>query len=236
MQGFPPAPDARVTLANWQTPPYNRWAFSHLREIVPTQRIARGDGPVLPLPADPQPVGEVETVRRTARAPAWTPSSTTPSRTAWSSCRTAGWLRALPRPDHGGHHAPAHVDLEVGRQLRRGQPRRPRGALARAARDRHVPEMLSGGYRGRDGAPPAGHAVGHPLRARSTPTRTPRCASSSRRPGGARWSRRPARVHVPLPRHAGAAREHGARSSTAPARRTCWAGSASGPRGGGWRT
>ena len=63
MQGFPPAPDARVTLANWQTPPYNRWAFSHLREIVPTQRIARGDGPVLPLPADPQPVGEVETVR-----------------------------------------------------------------------------------------------------------------------------------------------------------------------------
>ncbi|MBL8926978.1 MAG: serine hydrolase [Pseudonocardia sp.] len=63
MQGFPPAPDARVTLANWQEPPYNRWAFSHLREIVPTQRIARGDGPVLPLPADPQPVGEVETVR-----------------------------------------------------------------------------------------------------------------------------------------------------------------------------
>lgn len=63
MQGFPPALDTRVTLGNWQTPPYNRWAFSHLREIVPTQRIARGDGPVLPLPADPQPVGEVETVR-----------------------------------------------------------------------------------------------------------------------------------------------------------------------------
>src|SRR6185436_20432262 len=63
MQGFPPPPDARVTLANWQTPPYNRWAFSHLREIVPTQRIARGDGSVLPLAPDPQPVGEIEIVR-----------------------------------------------------------------------------------------------------------------------------------------------------------------------------
>ena len=59
MQGFPPPEHARVTLANWQVPPYNRWAFSHLREIVPTQRIARGTLPVTPLPADPQPLGEV---------------------------------------------------------------------------------------------------------------------------------------------------------------------------------
>jgi len=63
MQGFPPPEDARVTLANWQDPPYNRWSFSHLRELVPTQRISRGAEPVSPLPADPQPLGDVEVPR-----------------------------------------------------------------------------------------------------------------------------------------------------------------------------
>ena len=39
MQGFPPAPGAQVTLANWRTAPFNRWAFHHVREIVPTADI-----------------------------------------------------------------------------------------------------------------------------------------------------------------------------------------------------
>ncbi|MGD0376822.1 MAG: serine hydrolase [Streptosporangiaceae bacterium] len=59
MQGFPPPEDARVTLANWQDPPYNRWSFSHMRELVPTQRISRGPRPVTPLPATPLPLGEI---------------------------------------------------------------------------------------------------------------------------------------------------------------------------------
>lgn len=42
MAGFPPRPDSVVTLENWQQPPFNRWAFQHLRELIPTQRIARG--------------------------------------------------------------------------------------------------------------------------------------------------------------------------------------------------
>ena len=42
MAGFPPPAEALVTLANWQGPPYNRWAFQHLREVIPTQRISRG--------------------------------------------------------------------------------------------------------------------------------------------------------------------------------------------------
>jgi len=63
MQGFPPSADARVTLANWQLPPYNQWSFSHMREIVPTQRISRGGGPVAPLPADPRPLGQVAVLR-----------------------------------------------------------------------------------------------------------------------------------------------------------------------------
>ena len=45
MSGFPPSAESRVTLANWQDPPYNRWSFQHLRELIPTQRISRGHGP-----------------------------------------------------------------------------------------------------------------------------------------------------------------------------------------------
>jgi CubicO group peptidase (beta-lactamase class C family) len=63
MQGAPPPEHLRVTLANWQDPPYNRWAFSHLRELVPTQRISRGPGPVPPLVSEHRSLGEVP-VRR----------------------------------------------------------------------------------------------------------------------------------------------------------------------------
>ena len=40
MQGFPPQTADQVTLANWREPPFNRWAFHHVREIVPNARIA----------------------------------------------------------------------------------------------------------------------------------------------------------------------------------------------------
>jgi CubicO group peptidase (beta-lactamase class C family) len=45
MSGFPPSAESRVTLANWQDPPFNRWSFQHVRELIPTQRISRGHGP-----------------------------------------------------------------------------------------------------------------------------------------------------------------------------------------------
>jgi len=51
MAGAPPFGNGRlVTLANWQDPPYNRWAFQHVRELIPTARIARGTGPAWRLP------------------------------------------------------------------------------------------------------------------------------------------------------------------------------------------
>ena len=40
MQGFPPVPAAQVNLANWRSPPFNRWAFQHVRELVPSADIA----------------------------------------------------------------------------------------------------------------------------------------------------------------------------------------------------
>jgi CubicO group peptidase (beta-lactamase class C family) len=50
MQGSPPPPERLVTLANWQDPPFNRWGFQHIRDLIPTARIPRGDGPVWRLP------------------------------------------------------------------------------------------------------------------------------------------------------------------------------------------
>jgi CubicO group peptidase (beta-lactamase class C family) len=51
MTGVPPFPDERlVTLGNWQDPPFNQWAFQHIRELIPTARIARGSGRPRPLP------------------------------------------------------------------------------------------------------------------------------------------------------------------------------------------
>src|SRR5277367_3422995 len=43
MNGFPPAPSGQVTLANWRLPPFNRWAFRNVRQILPTAAIPRND-------------------------------------------------------------------------------------------------------------------------------------------------------------------------------------------------
>jgi CubicO group peptidase (beta-lactamase class C family) len=56
MRGSPPPAEGQVTLDNWQGPPWNRWSFQHLDEVIPSARIRRGDGPVAELPRDPQPI------------------------------------------------------------------------------------------------------------------------------------------------------------------------------------
>ena len=237
MQGFPPAPDTRVTLGNWQTPPYNRWAFSHLREIVPTQRIACGDGPVLPLPADPQPVGEVETARtdRTRSSVDAVLDDTFTDGVVVVQDGRLVYQRYLGQTTADTTHllmsiSKSIVSCVAGNLVARGTL-----SPEQLVSD-HVPEMFSSGYRGA--------TVRHLLDMRSGirfsweyADRAPRCASSSRPPGGARWSR----PTCPTPRIPTSPRwwrraSTGLRLSTAPARRTCWAGSASAPRGGGWRT
>ena len=47
MTGFPPDKDSRVTVANWQDPGSVRWAFRHMREIIPTQVIPAGAAPAV---------------------------------------------------------------------------------------------------------------------------------------------------------------------------------------------
>lgn len=44
MTGFPPPSDKLVTLANWRTPPFNRWAFHHVSELVPSAFVRAAEG------------------------------------------------------------------------------------------------------------------------------------------------------------------------------------------------
>lgn len=52
-----PAPEGQVTLANWRTSPFNRWAFHHVREIVPSADIPNDPANVLELPSAPADMG-----------------------------------------------------------------------------------------------------------------------------------------------------------------------------------
>jgi CubicO group peptidase (beta-lactamase class C family) len=49
MIGFPTDEASRVMLANWQDPPSVRWAFRHMREIIPSQTIPAGSTPATPF-------------------------------------------------------------------------------------------------------------------------------------------------------------------------------------------
>jgi CubicO group peptidase (beta-lactamase class C family) len=53
MQDFPPTPDRQVTLANWRTSPFNRWAFHHVREIVPSADIPCDPTRAAEFPSNP---------------------------------------------------------------------------------------------------------------------------------------------------------------------------------------
>jgi CubicO group peptidase (beta-lactamase class C family) len=44
MQGFPVPPAERVPFEDWDRAPWNRWSFQHVREILPTVEVWRGDG------------------------------------------------------------------------------------------------------------------------------------------------------------------------------------------------
>jgi Beta-lactamase class C and other penicillin binding proteins len=61
MAGAPPFPeDRRVTLANWQDPPFNRWGFQHIRDLMPTARIRRGDGATWAMPRAERDLSHVQ--------------------------------------------------------------------------------------------------------------------------------------------------------------------------------
>src|SRR5215470_8305396 len=65
MQGFPPAAGSQVTLANWRMPPFSRWAFQHVRELIPSADIACDPARVLPLVSAPASLGVDEELAAT---------------------------------------------------------------------------------------------------------------------------------------------------------------------------
>jgi CubicO group peptidase (beta-lactamase class C family) len=61
MQGFPPPPEYRVHIGNWQQYPQKIWSFQNTRELFPTRRLAPGAVPVWELPRAPLPLDDLAT-------------------------------------------------------------------------------------------------------------------------------------------------------------------------------
>ena len=70
MTGFPPAPDKAVTFADgsFRKFPQLRWAWSNIRQLVPTINVWRGSGPASALPRDVQDLGKVKATTMDGRA------------------------------------------------------------------------------------------------------------------------------------------------------------------------
>jgi CubicO group peptidase (beta-lactamase class C family) len=54
MKGFPPPAELQVTLANWRKPPFNKWSFQHVREIIATADMSNDPDKVRKLSSAPQ--------------------------------------------------------------------------------------------------------------------------------------------------------------------------------------
>lgn len=66
MQGFPPPPEYRIHIGNWQQYPQKIWSFQHTRELFPTRRLA----PVGPVRLLPQALHDLDDLQvGTADAP-----------------------------------------------------------------------------------------------------------------------------------------------------------------------
>jgi len=54
MSGFPSADADQVSLANWRIAPYSKWAFQHVREIVPSANVPNAPSDVWKLVSEPK--------------------------------------------------------------------------------------------------------------------------------------------------------------------------------------
>lgn len=68
MRGFPPDPTGLVTLANWQEAGYLRWAFQHMRELMPSQPIRAATTAPWPLRHARRRLGNPPVLRLDGRA------------------------------------------------------------------------------------------------------------------------------------------------------------------------
>ncbi len=59
MTGAPPAAENQVTLQNWRNPPYNRWSFKNVSQLLPCSMIWRGDHEASAWPQDLQDILDI---------------------------------------------------------------------------------------------------------------------------------------------------------------------------------
>jgi CubicO group peptidase (beta-lactamase class C family) len=59
MQGFPPPPEKRPSLANWDLAPFNRWSFLNTRKLFPTVAVAHDSATARALPQNLQELGDL---------------------------------------------------------------------------------------------------------------------------------------------------------------------------------
>ena len=61
MQGFPPAPDKIIRFGDGTSSrfPNTRWAFSHIRELVPTANVSHGTARIAPLLRGERDLGKI---------------------------------------------------------------------------------------------------------------------------------------------------------------------------------
>jgi CubicO group peptidase (beta-lactamase class C family) len=69
MQGFPPPPDKTITFHNgsFRSFPELRWAWSNIRQLVPTVNVWRGAGPASVLPREDHDIGSSASVTMDGR-------------------------------------------------------------------------------------------------------------------------------------------------------------------------
>ena len=69
MQGFPPSPDKTITFHNgsFRSFPELRWAWSNIRQLVPTVNVWRGAGPASVLPREEHDIGASASVTMDGR-------------------------------------------------------------------------------------------------------------------------------------------------------------------------
>jgi len=69
MQGFPPSPDKTITFQNgsFRSFPELRWAWSNIRQLVPTVNVWRGAGPASVLPREEHDIGASASVTMDGR-------------------------------------------------------------------------------------------------------------------------------------------------------------------------
>jgi len=59
MRGFPPPPEKRPDLNNWDLPPFNRWSFLSMRSLFPTADVKSDCSRTKPLPVAKQELSSV---------------------------------------------------------------------------------------------------------------------------------------------------------------------------------